>query len=295
MNMVVSHWSANLLILATCAVLAVAHLVGMRSLAADAKLRGADRAAGSAREAVAFYAGLLVVLLALVSPVGYWSLRFIWVRSVQDVLLAIVAPSLIVLGAPWLPVARAFGRPARPEAQAATGPRGALGWLSVPVGVTVAFTAGWWAWHVPVLYDAALRHPAVYAAEVITYLGLGVAFWLQLIGSRPMTPRFPPLQRVMLLAGTVVTSTMLAMVLGFAAGLLYPGYLGAEHHVLKVVADQQVGGAVLWVLVLPPYVIAGVALLIQWLNDEESAALTTGFDRLLKPRKSAWPSRPGLR
>jgi cytochrome c oxidase assembly factor CtaG len=162
--------------------------------------------------------------------------------------------------------------------------------------VTVAFTVAWCGWHVPVLYDAALRYPVVLAAEVVSYLGVGVLFWLQLIGSRPLTPRFPPLQRVMLIAATVVTSTILGMVLGFGANVIYPAYLGVgHHHLLTVVADQQVGGAILWVLVLPPYIIAGVALLVRWLNDEESEALALGFDRLLRPPKSAWPTRTGLR
>ena len=48
-------------------------------------------------------------------------------------------------------------------------------------------------------------------------------------------------------------------------------------------------------LVLPVYVIAGVALLVRWLNEEDTQALATGLDRLLKPAKPAWPSRPGLR
>ena len=48
-------------------------------------------------------------------------------------------------------------------------------------------------------------------------------------------------------------------------------------------------------LVLPDYVTAGVALLNRWLKDEEEQALTSGLDRLLKPAKPAWPSRPGLR
>jgi hypothetical protein len=38
-----------------------------------------------------------------------------------------------------------------------------------------------------------------------------------------------------------------------------------------------------------------VALLVRWLNEEGSEALETGLDRLLKPKTSAWPSRPGLR
>jgi len=59
----------------------------------------------------------------------------------------------------------------------------------------IAFNAAWCGWHLPVLYDGALRYPAAYAAEVVTYLGLGVAFWLQLIGSRPLSPALAPLRR----------------------------------------------------------------------------------------------------
>jgi cytochrome c oxidase assembly factor CtaG len=121
-----------------------------------------------------------------------------------------------------------------------------------------------------------------------------VAFWLVLIGSRPVSPVLPPLRRVMLLAGTVVVGTLLGMVLVFGYGVAYPSYLGAGRHLISVVYDQQTGGAVLWVLVLPVYVTAGVALLIRWLKDEEEQALTSGLDRLLKPAKPAWPSRSGL-
>jgi putative membrane protein len=314
MNMVVSHWSANVVVLAGCLVIAAVHLAGVRGAMADARRAGPAVPDGLVREAIAFDAGLAVVLLALVSPVAYWSRDFIWVRSLQDLLLAVVAPPLIVLGAPWLPLRRGLrvwrggpmpapgakvvgsaveeaGPGARPVAK-----RPAGGWLSWPVAVTAAFTVAWCGWHVPLLYDAALRYPLVWAAEVVSYLGVGVLFWLQLIGSRPLAPRFRPLPRVMLIAGTVVTSTILGMVLGFGANVLYPAYRGpGHHHLLTVVADQQLGGAILWVLVLPPYIIAGVALLLRWLNDEESEALALGFDRLLRPPRSAWPTRTGLR
>ena len=340
MNMVVSHWSANVVVLAGCLVIAAVHLAGVRGVMADARRAGPAAPDGLVREVIAFDAGLAVVLLALVSPVAYWSRDFIWVRSLQDLLLAVVAPPLIVLGAPWLPLRRGLrvwrggpmpapgakvaGSAAEGRAPArrvrawpvrrggcggsaagaeAAGPgarpvakRPAGGWLSWPVAVTAAFTVAWCGWHVPVLYDAALRYPLVLAAEVVSYLGVGVLFWLQLIGSRPLAPRFRPLPRVMLIAGTVVTSTILGMVLGFGANVLYPAYRGAgHHHLLTVVADQQLGGAILWVLVLPPYIIAGVALLLRWLNDEESEALALGFDRLLRPPRSAWPTRTGLR
>lgn len=312
MNVVVSHWSANAAVLAVVAAVGAVHLCGLRGMAADAR-RGGDMPRGLGREVAAFYGGLLVVVLALLSPLAYWSAHYIWVRSVQDVLLANLAPAFLVLGAPWLvlrrglpfrvPGARGPGRdPAvvrgtgtRRGADAGQAPGRAARPARMSVITVIAFNVAWCCWHLPALYDGALRYPAVYAAEVVTYLGLGMAFWLQIIGSRPLSPALVPLRRVVLLAGTVIVSTVLGMVLVFGYGLAYPGYAGPGHSVLSVVYDQQAGGAVLWVLVLPAYVTAGVALLIRWLNDEEAQALASGLDRLLKPAKPAWPSRPGLR
>jgi putative membrane protein len=300
MNVVVSHWSANAAVLAVAAVVVAVHARGLRGVAADARRHGEGPPRGMGWEAVACYGGLLVVLLALLSPLAYWSASYIWVRSLQDVLLANVAPVFLVLGAPWLVLRRGleFRRPpavdaGRPQAADAA-PRPVAGRVRLAVGTVIAFNVAWCGWHLPLLYDAALRYPVVYAAEVVSYLGLGVAFWLVLIGSRPVSPVLAPLRRVMLLAGTVVVGTLLGMMLVFGYGVAYPSYIGAGHHVLSVVYDQQTGGAVLWVLVLPVYVTAGVALLIRWLKDEEAQALSSGLDRLLKPAKPAWPSRPGL-
>jgi len=307
MNVVVSHWSANAAVLAVVAAVSAVHLCGLRGLAADAR-RGGVLPRGLGREVAAFYGGLFVVVLALLSPLAYWSAHYIWVRSVQDVLLANLAPAFLVLGAPWLVLRRglpirvprahgpgndpATGRGAGPGPRPDPGRAARVARMSVLT--VIAFNVAWCAWHLPALYDGAW-YPAVYAAEVVTYLGLGVAFWLQLIGSRPLSPALAPLRRVALLVGTIIVSTLLGMVLVFGYGLAYPSYVGPGHRVLSVVYDQQAGGAVLWVLVLPPYVTVGVALLVRWLKDEEAEALASGLDRLLKPAKPAWPSRPGLR
>jgi cytochrome c oxidase assembly factor CtaG len=294
MNMVVSHWSASLLALAVLGA-AAPHPLGLRGLAADARRKRERLADRLIREAAVFYLGLLAVLLALVSPVAYWAQRFVWVRSVQDVLLAIVAPALIVLGAPWLVLRRGVRYPGQEPKRAAVEPEQALGWLRMPIAVTVAFNLAWCAWHLPVLYDAARSHRLVFACEAITYLGCGVLFWCQLIGSRPHVPRLAPLRRVTLLVGTAAIGAGLAMMLVFGSEVLYPGYLSSQHRAVSLVADQQVGGAVLWVLPLVPYFVAIVALLVRWLNDEESADMATGLDRLLNPARSGWTSWPGLR
>ena len=300
MNLVVSHWSANVAVLAVGLAVAVVHVAGLLGLRADARRAGAWPGgaawpAGLAREAIAFYSGLLLLVLAVVSPLGYWAGTFIWLRVLQDIVFGVYAPPLIVLGAPWLVFWRGLGRTWRPRATAA--PAGIPPRLrSWPVAVTALFILVWCGWYVPALYDAGVRHPLVLAAQAVTTLAAGMALWLQLIGSRPFSPQFGPLYRVMLLAAIVLCGTILGMVLSFGATVLYPAYLGVgHHHLLSVVFDQQAGGSELWVLVLVPYLIAGIALLVRWLNEEESQALSLGLDRMLRAPKSTWPTRTGSR
>jgi putative membrane protein len=309
MNVVVSHWSANLAALAAYTVAAAVHVIGMRGAATGTALPGRPgrpRPRTQVARAVAYQAGLLLALLAVVSPMGYWSYRFIWVRNLQDVVLAIAAPALIVLGAPWRPLRQGLGlagRLNRPDQRTAgdeaaggeaAGRTWPPGWRAVPILVTVVFCAIWWLWHLPAPFDAALRSSALYAVEVVSYLTAGILLWLQLIESPPLRPQLAPLRRVVLVLAVATSGTVLGLIRVYNAGLVYPAYLGFRHHVLSVVADQQLGGAVLWVIPLVPLSVLAVALAIRWLQDEESEATAAGIDRLLR-QKSAWPSGPGLR
>jgi cytochrome c oxidase assembly factor CtaG len=293
MSPVLAHWSATWPVLAIYLVVAGAHLAGT--------LRGGLGGAAGRRavigEAALFQGGLLLALLAIVSPLRYWSGVYIWVRAVQDLVLAVVAPGLIVVGAPWPALARSVGRPQigqRVLDGPAAGQRQPW-WLRWPLATVVAFNVIWLGWHLPALFDKVPASAAAAALEYVLYLGAGILFWLQLIGSRPWTPAAPPMRRIALLVGTVAADTILGMVLVFGSGVFYRYYGNSWHHVMTVVDDQQLAGAVLWMGVLPPMISAAVAVLVRWLNDEESADLSAGIDRLLTQRSSAWPSRPRFR
>jgi putative membrane protein len=319
MYYVLQHWSGAWPALAVFAVAAAVHLAGLRRQLR--RLREGDpagRAAGRLiTQAAACYGGLLVALLALVSPLGYWAGLYIWVRSMQDLLLAFVAPGLIVLGAPWPVLASSFRpaagdavrpgaaapdpEPGRPQVPAAGPPW----WLAWPVAIVVGFNIIWLGWHVPVLYDRAASSVAVRYLEYACYLGAGILFWLQLIGSRPWRPTLPPMRRMTLVVATAVADTILGMLLVFGSGVVYPAYRGAFHHALTVVSDQQAAGAVLWMGVLPPLIIVAVALINKWLDDEESDELSRDLDRVMGrapalpvtsgPRKAVWHARSGYR
>jgi putative membrane protein len=284
MTLVLSHWSASWPALAVYVAVAVAHLAGLARLPA--------RSAEVKREAALFHLGLLLALLAIVSPLRYWSGVYIWVRAVQDLVLAVVAPGLIVVGAPWPALARGLG--VRQRAQDDAAPRRPW-WLRWPVSTVVAFNVVWLAWHLPALFDWVAVNAAVAAAEYVLFLGAGILFWFQVIGSRPWSPAAVPLRRLALVIGTVAADTILGMVLVFGSGVLYRAYGNASHHVLTLVDDQQLAGAVLWMGILPPMITAAVTVLMRWLNDEDSEALSAGIDRLLTQRDSAWPSRPRFR
>jgi cytochrome c oxidase assembly factor CtaG len=280
MSPVLSHWSASWPALIAYAVLAGAHAVGTLRLARG----GTPFGPPERREAALFQGGLLLALLAIVSSLGHEAGVFIWVRAVQDLVLAVVAPGMIVLGAPWAAFGARGGATAKPR-----------WWLRWPVPVVAAFNVIWVVWHIPVLYDRIPASGAATAAEYAAYLAAGTLFWLQVIGSRPWSPVSPPVRRAGLLIGTVAVDTVLGMVLVFGSSVIYPSYANAAHHVMTVLDDQQLAGAVLWMGMLPPVITAAVAVLVRWLNDEESDALSAGLDRLLAQRSSAWPSRPRFR
>jgi cytochrome c oxidase assembly factor CtaG len=297
MNVVVSNWSANVVALAAYAVAAVTHLLGVRDAATEAGRQGRSMAPPQVRRAVAFQAGLLLAVLAVVSPMGYWSYRYIWVRNFQDVILTIAAPALIVLGAPWLPLRRGLGlavRDRRAAGSDAAGQDWSPGWPVLPIVVTVMFCVVWWVWHLAGPFDAAVRSPAVYALEVITYLAAGILMWLQLVESPPLRPQLPPLRRIALVLVLAASGTVLGLIRAYGPGVAYPAYLDSGRSVAAVVSDQQAGGAILWVIPLIPLSILAVGLATRWLSEEESEPSAADFDRLLK-HKSAWPSRPGLR
>lgn len=306
MEAVALHWSASWPVLIGYVAIAAWHLVGLRR-SRPASQPVTPEVGGTSqerrREAILFQLGLLVVLLALVSPVGYLSTVYIWMRTVQALLVAVVGPGLIVVGAPWVAfraalTGRASGAPSRQPLQVSgvrEVQRRAPRLLSRPVLAVVAANVVWLGWQVPALFDAARSNAGLALIEHLSYLAAGTVFWLQLISSRPFSQPTPPLRRIGLLIGTVAASTVFGMMLVFGSGVLYPVYANSAHHVMTVLDDQQLAGAIWWMGMLPSMIIAAVALMMQWLKDEESAELSAGLDRLLTPRRHGWPSRPVIR
>lgn len=201
---------------------------------------------------VAFQSGLIVLLLASSSPIDAFAGLLLFVHMIQHILLTMAAPPLLLLGAPMLPLLR--GLP-RSVFAAAVGPalgasalRG-LGSFLVRPGVAFgAFSLATIAWHVPVLYELALRSDLWHDIEHICFFGTGLLFWWPVIQPWPSRPHWSGWAMILYLLAADLVNTAVSAVLCFAERVLYPTYamVPSLWH-MSALADQAVAGAMMWV------------------------------------------------
>jgi cytochrome c oxidase assembly factor CtaG/ferredoxin len=220
--------------------------------------------------ALAFLAGLATVFAAVCSPLDALGNLLLLVHMAQHLLLMLVAPPLLLLGAPWAPLLS--GVSAR-TLKHGLGPF--LAWpalrrlaraLTHPVSCWTLFVATTWVWHVPAAYDLALRSPSWHAVEHASFLAAGLLFWWPVIQPRPSRPRWPRWAIVPYLLLASLQNTALSAILAFSDRALYAPYAAGPRLLgLTALADQAVAGAILWVpgsiLMLVPVVGIVVGLL----------------------------------
>ena len=205
-------------------------------------------------ETTAFLAGVAVVAVALLSPLDGAAHRSLWVHMVQHMLLISLAAPLLALGRPVTVAREAW--PWRLPSMTRPGV-----WTAVVV-VSAVQVAVLVLWHLPPLYDAALRQDTVHGAEHLTLLLTAVALWTaleSLAGEQAglallvvFIVSFPPV-----LLGAAMT---------FATTPWYAAYASREHDAL---ADQQLAGVVMWAYGALAAVVAGIHLFIRWLQRLE--------------------------
>jgi putative membrane protein len=184
-----------------------------------------------------FYGGLLVIAAAL-TLLDSASQELLYAHMVEHLLLGDIGALLVVLGltgpllAPILRI-RLVDR---------------LRALSHPVVAFPLWAVDLFAWHLPVLYQAALRHSGVHALEHVMFLGFGINMWLSLFGPLP-TPRwFGNLGKLMYIVAVRLTGAILGNIFVWSGTVFYPFYVhgDAANHISPI-ADQSIAGAVMMV------------------------------------------------
>ncbi len=201
------------------------------------------RAAGGASGAslgrlAAFLGGLLAVLVALVSPVDRLAEQLLVMHMVQHVLLLDLAPVLLILGLTKVILRPLTRRVASLERRA--GP------LAHPVFAVALYVLTMWVWHVPALYDAALRHEAVHVLEHVSFAAAGGLYWWHLLSPIRARARLGGLGPVAYMASTKLLVGLLGILLTFVPGALYAFYSeGSRFWGLSAPDDQSLAGLVM--------------------------------------------------
>jgi cytochrome c oxidase assembly factor CtaG len=127
--------------------------------------------------------------------------------------------------------------------------RGRIALLVVATSIHVLTV---WAWHLPVLYDAAASNDAIHGAEHLCFVLTACALWWA-VGLGPVAVRG---QAIMALFVSSLAGTALGIAMLLAAHPWYSNY--------PSLADQQVGAVIMWAFPGLGYAIAAAALFVTW-------------------------------
>jgi len=173
---------------------------------------------------------MALIVAAFVTPLETLALHYLLsAHLLQNVVLAEWAPALVVLGLP-------------PALAAEAGQRPAVRVLTYPFVALPLWLATYFIWHLPWLYDAALRRPeTVLHLEHLCYLATGVLVWWPVVHGRPWA--LSSGAKAAYVFGAFVLASPLGLLLTLVPRPLYDFYEQAPRvWGLSALGDQQLGG-----------------------------------------------------
>jgi putative membrane protein len=218
-----------------------------------------------------FMSGLFSLWIAVGSPLTAFDDDLLSIHMVQHVLLMAVAPPLILLSAPALPLLHGF--PHRFV-------RGALGsvlrWSPLEwLGRVLTHPAFCWlaamlaliGWHVPAVFELGLRSDSWHEVEHACFFATGLLFWWPVVQPWPSVARWPRWRIPLYLFLATLPCDALSAFLAFCGRVVYSPYLTAPRLFnISPLQDQECAGALMWVCATFVYLIPAVIVTIQILS-----------------------------
>jgi len=212
-----------------------------------------------------FLSGLFLIWLALGSPLAAFDEELLTVHMLQHLLLMTIAPPLILLGAPMMPLLH--GLPQQ-FVQVALGPL--FRWpslqriaraISHPAFCWLAAAAALLGWHVPAAFTLGLQSEAWHAVEHACFLASGFLFWWPVVQPWPSVPTPSRWSILLYLFLATLPCDILSAFLVFCDRVVYPIYLSTPRlFTISVLEDQECAGALMWTCVTIVYLVAAAIL-----------------------------------
>jgi putative membrane protein len=221
--------------------------------------------------AMCFVAGVVSLWMALASPIDALDDYLLAAHMIQHFILMSIAPPLIVLGAPVVPMLR--GTP-QVLIRGLLRPLFRAGWIRVmgravthPVFAWVAMNVAYLGWHVPAAFELTFQSEIIHECEHACFFATSLAFWWVVLAPWPARARWPRWTMIPYLLSADIVNTVLSATLAFSGRVLYPSYAAAPRVCfLTPLKDQAAAGAEMWVLNSLVFLIPAVAIAVRELS-----------------------------
>ncbi|MGZ8501395.1 MAG: cytochrome c oxidase assembly protein [Candidatus Limnocylindrales bacterium] len=261
-------WSVDPTVLVPLAILAVGFVAGVRRVD-----RAHPRSPVPRARTVCWLLGLVAILVALQSPIERYDTTLFSVHMVQHILLTLVGPPLLALGAPITLLLRL----ARPETRRRVIlpilHSRAVRAVTFPVVSWLLLAFAMWGTHFSPLFDRSLEEPTVHQLEHLIYLVAGSVFWWPVIGLDPSPWRLREPARILYVFLQMPQNSFLGLAILSATAPLYPHYASlARDWGPSPLVDQQMAGAIMWIVGDLVFLIALLGIVAGWMRREEHDA-----------------------
>ncbi|MGW5053545.1 cytochrome c oxidase assembly protein [Actinokineospora sp. NPDC004072] len=266
-------WRFDLIFGTLALAMAGLYLLGLRKLRA----RGISWPLG---RTIAWLVGCFIILFATSSGIGKYAPAMFSIHMQSHMMLSMLAPILLVLGAPMTLALRAL------PAAGADAPPGPREWLLAlvhspisrvltnPVVALALFIGSFYGLYLSGLFDSALPQHWAHLAMNAHFLIVGYIFYWPVIGVDPAPRRLPHLGRLGLVFASMPFHAFFGVVLmgmqtvigeAFYRGLALPWNT-------DLLADQRLGGGIAWASGEIPLLVVLIALLVQWARADDREA-----------------------
>ena len=255
-------WDPGLALL--LAIGAALYVIGVRRLAARGRRWPPARS-------LAFGAGLAVLAVASQSGLGRYDTVLFSLHVLQHVLLGMLAPLLLVLGAPVTLALQASARPTQRTLLRVVHSR-PVAVLTHPLVAWSLFAGTLFGLYFSPLFELSLRNDLVHAATHLHFLAVGLLFFWPAVGLDPQRRPLPHPARLLFVVLAVPFHAFLGLaVLASRANPIGADVYGAVARTWgpTLLEDQRVGAGILWALGDLLGVVAGGVVVAQWVRADE--------------------------
>lgn len=230
---------------------------------------------------VAWLCGCAVLLFASSSGIGRYMPAMFSMHMAAHMLLSMLVPVLLVLGAPVtlalraLPAARGDDPPGPREWLLAALHSRVSRFLTNPIVATIIFVSGFYGLYFGGIFDVAVTSHAAHVAMNVHFLLSGYLFYWVVIGVDPTPRPIPPIAKLAVVFASLPLHAFFGVVLmgtkAVLAGDFYKSLQLPWH--TDLLADQRLGGGIAWSAGEVPLVLVLIALFIQWRRSDQRTAV----------------------